>query len=261
MAFFEVRDLSVGYDRPVLKSIGFSTEKGQMIGILGRNGCGKTTLLRGIAGGARRFGGKLLLEGRDCTLSNTRQQALWLSYLPQQTDLPEGILAREVMAMGRYPHGGLFREADGDTTALVEKAARLLGISHLLDRDCAKLSQGQRQLALLARQLVQDTPVMLLDEPNAALDCDNSHTLFSVLKQLTRREQKLILLVLHDPDLALKWCDSLLLVGEGGLLDRLELSQCDPTGVQTALQRLYPGVVLRRDPYNGALRCYMNDKE
>ncbi len=261
MGFFEICDFSVGYDRPVLNSIGFSAEKGELIGILGRNGSGKTTLLRGIAGGARRFGGKLLLDGKDCTACTVRQRAKLLSYLPQKTDLPQGILVREVIAMGRYPHESPLRESSRQTWPMVAKAAQALGIAHLLETDCAKLSQGQCQLALLARQLVQDPGVMLLDEPNAALDCDNSHKLFSILKKLTRQQDKLILLVLHDPELALKWCDRLLLVGQGRLLADVCPSEAGADAVQQGLRCLYPNMTLQRDPYDGALRCYINDKE
>ncbi len=257
MAFFEAQGFSVGYDRPILKSIDFQAEKGQLIGILGRNGCGKTTLLRGLAGGARQFSGQILLAGHDWAALSVKQRAALLSFLPQQTHLPEGITARQVIAMGRYAHGGLFREPEGDGEVRISQAARRLAISDLLDRDCARLSQGQQQLVLLARQLVQDTPVMLLDEPSAALDLDNSATLFALLEELARQEGKLILLVLHDPDTALRWCHRLLLVGRGGLLADVEPGTAGVDRLQQAMEQLYPNVTLRRDPYDGALRCYM----
>ncbi len=259
MTFFEVQDLSVGYDRPTLRSIDFFAQSGQIIGILGRNGCGKTTLLRGIAGSTRCFSGRILQDGQDCTRMGTRQRAAVLSFLPQQTQVPEGILAGELIAMGRYPHGSLLGESRETVKAHVSRAARRLGIGHLLEQDCGKLSQGQRQLVLLARMLAQDTPILLLDEPNAALDYDNSHRLFVTLQKLAREEEKLILLILHEPELALKWCDKLLLLGEGQLQTVLEPQNHAPQTLEEGLRRLYPGVTLRRDPYDRSLRCYLTE--
>ncbi len=259
MAFFEVCDLSVGYDRPILRSIGFSAEKGQMIGILGRNGCGKTTLLRGIAGGVRRFSGRILVDGQDCTQLDVRRQARLLSFLPQRSEVADGILVREIIAMGRYPHDTFFREDRTLTQAYILRAADMLGIASLLNADCGKLSQGQRQMVMLARLLAQDTPVMLLDEPNTALDYDNTHLLFSALRTLAREKEKTVLLILHDPELALRWCDRILLLKDGGICSAVTPADDPPDTLRAALQKLYPRLELRCDPYDGAFRCYINE--
>ncbi len=260
---FEVRNLSVGYDTPLLTDISFSSESGQTVGILGRNGCGKTTLFRGISGSIRRFSGQILVNGTDCSALSLRRQAALLSLLPQTTEIMEGIFAREVIAMGRYPYGSIFREERGDVQACVHQAVQILGIEHLLEQDCGTLSQGQRQLVLLARLLVQDTPVMLLDEPNAALDCDNAHTMFTVLQQLVRKSQKTALMILHDPELALHWCDRVFLLKDGGICADLSPATAQPAEIQAALRQLYPRMSVRRDPFDGTLRCNINqtDKE
>ncbi len=255
-ALFEVRNLSVGYAAPLLSNVSFSAEAGQLIAILGRNGSGKTTLLRGIAGSIRRFSGQIFVSGRDCTHIKLRQLAGCISLLPQQTELMEGISARQLLEMGRYPYVGPFGGTSPEGKALIEQTAALLGITELLDRDCARLSQGQRQLVLLGKLLAQDTPVMLLDEPNAALDYDNNFTLFRILQDVVARQQKTALLVLHDPELALAHCQRILIVKDGRLLEDIVPAQADAAALQNALQQIYPQLILRKDPFDGHFRCY-----
>ncbi len=255
-ALLDVRRLSVGYETPLLQDISFSAAPGEIVGILGRNGCGKTTLLRGLSGSIRRFGGEIFIRGRDCTCLKPKQQARLLSLLPQQTELLEGITARQLIQMGRYPYGGFFQTATAEDETVLQEYAELLGIVPLLDQDCARLSTGQRQLTLLCRLLTQDTPVMLLDEPNAALDYDNSIALFRILQDVVKQKKKTALLVLHGPELALKNCHRLLLVKDGKLCRNLLPAQTGAEAVEEALQQIYPNVILRKDPYDGHFRCY-----
>ncbi len=258
---FEIRDLSVGYDSPLLQNISFSARPGELIAILGRNGCGKTTLLRGIAGGIRRFSGEIRVAGRDCAGMGPRRQAALISVLPQQTEILEGISACQLIEMGRYPHGGFLGEDRREREACILENARLLGIEHLLEADTARLSQGQRQLVLLCRLLVQDTPVLLLDEPNSALDYDNTYTMFRRLRQVVENKQKTALLVLHDPELALSQCHRLLIMKDGSLCADICPAAAGQAQVEQALRQIYPNVTLRKDPYDGHFHCYYQESE
>ncbi len=253
MALLEVKNITLGYDRPLLQDICLRAEEGEVVGILGRNGCGKTTLLRGIAGNGKRFAGEIWIRGRNCAAMTAKQQARLLSMLPQQTQLLPGISVRELLKMGRYPHQRLFRP--DVPAAAVEAAARQMGISHLLDADCSCLSQGQRQLALLARLLVQDTPVMLLDEPDTALDYDNTHTMYARIRRIVREKRKAALLVLHDPDLALRYCDRILIMKDGAIVKNVRCCADAQRELGEALQTLYPKLILQRDPQWGTFRC------
>jgi len=243
---FEVKNLSAGYEKPIVEQISFSAKSGEIIGILGRNGCGKTTLLRGITGTNRRFGGSVFVNGMDCTKLSVRRQASHISMLPQRTEILDGILAREVLEMGLYPRGNIFHDVRKKEQNRLLEIAERLGISELLDKDCGKLSQGQRQLVLLARVMVQDAQVLLLDEPDSALDFYNTHSLFSNLRAMIRKTDKTAVIVLHDPELALRWCDRLFILHKGQLAKEISC-HADIQELQNTFRILYPEIKLKNE--------------
>ncbi len=255
--FFDVCDLSVGYEKPIVHGISFSAEPGEMVGILGRNGLGKTTLLRGMMGSVKCFDGEVYVHGTPCMSLSAKKRAAYLSVLPQQTEIMGGILASEVIEMGRYPYGSLFHDIGKEEKQLILETAKTLGISELLESDCGKLSQGQRQLVLLARLFVQDTPVMLLDEPDASLDFYNTHILFSTLHGMVKQKQKAAVLVLHNPELALRWCDRLLVLKDGVISGEICTATASEQDVECALQMLYPEISVKYDENSGTFRCYL----
>lgn len=119
----EVRDLSAGYQRPVVQNISFSIRKGELAAVLGRNGCGKTTLLRGLTGGAKVMEGTVLLDGQDCAGWDPRRKARKVALLPQRARLLPGLLVGEVIAMGRYPWTGPLSGGDREERERVRAAA------------------------------------------------------------------------------------------------------------------------------------------
>ena len=256
---FEVKKLSTGYETPVVQEISFSVFPGEIVGLLGRNGEGKTTLLRGITGGTRVFSGEVWVQGESCAALSVRKQATRLSLLPQQTEVMEGILAKELIAMGLYPRRRLFsplRKADHEA---IRAAADKLGVADLLQADCGKLSQGQRKLILLTRLLVQDAPVLLLDEPDAALDFYNTHLFFSTLRRLVKDTGKAALAVLHHPELALRQCDRLLILKDGRLAGEIHPKTDDSETIEATLRLLYPSILVQKDEGLGQLHCYFRE--
>ena len=255
MAALEVEHLTVGYGAPVVKDASFSVEKGQVVGLLGRNGSGKTTLLRGLSGSARVSGGAVRVNGVSCLELKARPRAALMSLLAQRIELTEGLRAGEVIAMGRCAGGGIFSGPTPEDLDFCRRAAEELGISHLWERDCATLSEGQRQMVQLARVTAQDAAVLLLDEPNSALDYENSRLLFEQVQKLTRQRDKAALVVVHDPALALRWCDRLLRMENGTLTGTLEPVRAEEGEAQRFLTALYPGITVRRDKQNGIFYC------
>ena len=148
--------------------------------------------------------------------------------------------------MGRYPWTGPLSGGDREERERVRAAAAQFEVDHLLDRDCAQLSEGQRQLVQLARLAAQDAPILLLDEPNTALDFDNTALLFDRITQMVEGE-KCALMVLHDPALALDRCHRLLLLDGGRLVDDIIVAERREEELQAALRRLYPSIRVRRE--------------
>lgn len=250
-----ITNLTAGYGTPIVHEASFSLYPGEIVGLLGRNGSGKTTLLRGLTGAARVYTGQVLLCGQDGRLMTSRQRAKRLSLLSQRTEVLPGLRVREVIGMGRYAHSGPFGSLDQSGKKLVQQIACRFGIDALLDTDCAALSEGQRQLVHLARVMVQDAPVLLLDEPNSALDFENTHRLFFEVNQMIDEENRAALVVLHDPSLALRWCDRLFLMDNGRLSSDLSVRDTSEEDLQTFLRQLYPVLSVIRDEKSGVLFC------
>lgn len=254
-AMLEVEKLCAGYGTPIVKDISFAVESGELVGLLGRNGSGKTTLLRALTGSAKVTGGRVRLDGADWGRLSHRQRACRLALMPQRPQLLPGLRAREVLEMGRYPWTGPLRPAGEEGKRRVAQAARQLGLEHLLDTDCAALSEGQRQMVHLGRAVVQDAPVLLLDEPNSALDFYNTQLLFQTVGELIRTQHKAGLVVLHDPALALTWCRRLLLLRGGELVGEVCPAQAGEGEVQAVLRRIYPEICVKQDKDSGAYWC------
>lgn len=253
----QVHNLSAGYRNPIVSDISFSVSGGEMVGILGRNGQGKTTLLKGISGDVKLFSGEVLIEGKDCTHMSIKNRAKYLSLLPQKTYITEGITAEEILEMGCYSRHSIFGAPSCEQRRKMELAAKKLGIENLLKSDCSKLSVGQQQMVLLGRMIVQDTKVLLLDEPNAALDYYNTQMLFQTLSTLVREHKKAGVLVLHDPETALRWCDRLLILDKGKLIDEFSICSADEKSIENALQKIYPKIKVQKNPVSGGYFCYL----
>lgn len=213
--WFQAEELYAGYGKGrVLKGVSFSVEKGTLTGLLGGNGCGKTTLVRTVCQQIPHEGscrlGKLRLE--ECS---TREIARHISYIPQRSGIGISLPVLEVLLMGLNPWLGLLERP---SRMQREKACRALGqvgMEEYKDRDFQTLSEGQKQLVLLARTILEDTEMLMLDEPDSALDFPNRYRILTILKEMTAGQERAGLLCLHDPVLALEFCDQLLLMKEG----------------------------------------------
>lgn len=178
----EVRDLSVSYDGvPVLRSASFACGPGEIVGVIGPNGAGKSTLVKAIIGLIRRDTGEVRVDGEP--IDRVRRK---IAYLPQRSEIDWDYpaLVHEVVTMGRYPHLGWLRRPKASDRALAIAAIERVGLSQLADRQIGELSGGQQQRVFLARALVQEARLLLLDEPFAGVD--------ALTEQLLWREMKIL---------------------------------------------------------------------
>ncbi len=212
----EIKDFSAGYPgNPVLEHISLSIPAGAVTVIVGPNGCGKSTLLKALAG-ILPASGSVSLEGQALLTLTGRERAKKVAFLPQNRKVPE-ITVKNLVLHGRFPYLSYPRRYRQEDLRIAEAAMEKMGIIHLAQRSLTTLSGGQRQKVYIAMALAQDTPVVLLDEPNAFLDIAHQLQLMEQAKALAG-EGKTVVLVLHDLSLALEYADSLAVLSDGKLL-------------------------------------------
>lgn len=220
MAVLEASDIRCGYGRKhpveVVHGASFALDAGEFVCILGANGCGKTTTLKSLMGLLPLQGGQVLVEGRSLGDMDARARARCFAYIPQAHTPPFPFRVADVVMMGRTPYVSSYARQTAYDKAVACKAMELLGITELADRTYTELSGGQQQLVLIARALAQQTSILVMDEPTAALDFGNQQLVLSRMRMLSQMG-KTVIMVTHDPDHAL-FCASRVIVMDDGLV-------------------------------------------
>ena len=212
----EIRNFSAGYEgKQVLQDISLTIPEGAVTVIVGPNGCGKSTLLKALAG-ILPATGSAALDGRELRDLDRRELAKVVAFLPQNRPTPE-ITAQNLVLHGRFPYLSYPRRYRKEDYRAAEAALERMGVKDLSDRMVPTLSGGQRQKVYIAMALAQDTPVVLMDEPNTFLDIAHQLQLMDQAKALAG-EGKAVVLVLHDLPLALTVADSLAVLSQGRCL-------------------------------------------
>jgi iron complex transport system ATP-binding protein len=191
--------LTLAYDRvEVARNLSVTIPTGRITCIVGANACGKSTLLRALARLLKPKSGTVLLDGESIHRLPTKVVATRLGILPQSPIAPEGITVADLVARGRYPHQKWFRQWTRADEAVITDAMEATGTIDIATRPVDELSGGQRQRVWIAMALAQGTDLMLLDEPTTFLDLAHQVEVLDLLVDLNRREQRTIVLVLHD---------------------------------------------------------------
>lgn len=212
----ELQHLTVGYgERAVLSDINLSLPAGQMVCLLGSNGVGKSTLLRTLAGFLPPLSGKVMLQGRDlASLSLSERSRAVSVVLTERVGVPY-MRVEDLVGMGRSPYTGFFGTLRDEDKAIIDEAMEMVGITDLAGRAIDTLSDGERQKAMLAKALAQQTPIILLDEPTAFLDFHAKASTLRLMLKLAHEANKTILLSTHDVGMALRLSDALWIVQDG----------------------------------------------
>ena len=214
----EVKHLNFSYgDRQVLYDISFSAHKGELLSILGPNGVGKSTLFRCVLGLLSGYTGQVLVDGMDSRTFSVREAARHIAYIPQSSHSVFHYSVFDIVLMGRTSALSTFctpRKKDADKCYW---ALEKIGISHLADRCFHRLSGGEQQLVLIARALVQDAPILMLDEPTANLDFGNQLLVLEQARSLAR-EGYTVIQTTHNPEQSYLFSDRILTMQNGRVL-------------------------------------------
>lgn len=218
-AALAARALTVGYrDNVVLDALDLQIARGRITALCGPNGCGKSTLLRTLAGLQPMRSGQVEVNGAPLASLRRRALARTLTMLAQFNQIPAGLTVRELVAYGRYAHGGWLRGLTRADHAAIDEALHASGLATDASRDVAALSGGERQRAWIAMALAQQAPIVLLDEPTTYLDIHHQLDILRELRRLNRERGLTIVWVLHDLNQAAAFSDDIVLMRAGRIV-------------------------------------------
>lgn len=215
-AFFEVRELAVHIgSTAILHNISLAFNEGQVTALLGHNGSGKSTLLKTLARQIPACAGEVRLKGKTAKSLGARAFARIVGYLPQHPPGTDGLTVRELVALGRYPWRGPLGRYSEEDQLLIDQAIADTDLKPFQHRSVDTLSGGERQRAWIAMLLAQQTRCLLLDEPISALDVKHQVETLRLVQRLASQRELTVIVVLHDVDLASRFCDRLVALKAG----------------------------------------------
>jgi len=203
---------------PVVRGVDLQLREGDFLGLIGPNGCGKSTLIRAATGGLPLDSGAVWLEGRDLGSCPRREVARRLGVVPQGAACAAGFTVREIVAMGRHPHLGRFGRPGREDERRVDEALDQTGTLHLAERQVSELSGGERQRVVVARGLAQTPRLLLLDEPTNHLDINHQVEIFDLLLRLNQEQGLTLLCATHELNLAAGYCGRIALMDQGRII-------------------------------------------
>lgn len=216
----ELLNLSVGYEQhggaplEILKNLNMSAAPGEMVALIGSNGIGKSTLLRTLAGFQPWFEGDIKMGGRGLHELGLKERAQIISFVSTESINIPNMTVYDLVAYGRFPYTNWIGSLAVPDKRIIDSAIDMVGIKNLAGRPLLHVSDGERQRAMIARALAQDTPVIILDEPTAYLDVSNKYEIFHLLQIMAAESDKTIILSTHDLNIAIREADKLWIITE-----------------------------------------------
>ena len=242
--FFKAEHISAGYDKKVvIKDVSFSLKPHTLTALIGANGSGKSTLMKSIVSQLRHEG-RCVLQGGCLEEMSAKALAKKISYIPQRSGISISLPVLDVVLMGFNPMLKLMQRPTKEQKSRAKNALAAIGLGGYEDVDYLTLSEGQKQLVFLARTLIEDTQLLLLDEPDSALDLQNRYQIMGLLKDMVQEQERAGLLCLHDPVLALRYCEQLVLMKDGCCIEVLYPMEDSLEKMEAALKKIYGNVSL-----------------
>lgn len=216
MSVIHANSLTLSYGKkPVFSNLDLMIPKGKITVFIGSNGCGKSTLLRSLARLLKPQEGSIILDGSDIAKLSSKEVARRLAILPQGPIAPEGLTVHQLVKQGRYPYQSFLQQWSLEDEKMVKNALEVTHMDEFANRSVDSLSGGQRQRAWIAMTLAQNTPTILLDEPTTYLDMTHQIDILDLLYDLNEQENRTIVMVLHDINLACRYAHHIVAVKEG----------------------------------------------
>lgn len=216
-----VENLLLGYTNKknmrneVFSPFSLTAERSQLIALAGRNGVGKSTFLRTIAGLQKPVSGKIYVNGKPAKTLSRSEYAGCMSFVSTETVHVMHLKVFDLVALGRYTYTNLLGNLSSADEQIIFESLKMVGMINFAWRNVSELSDGERQRVLIARALVQDTPIMLFDEPTAFLDIPNKYEIILLLGKLALEKSKTIIFSTHDINIALQIADKIWLMTDG----------------------------------------------
>ena len=211
----QIKNLSVGYTKPICDNINAVVKKGELVGLAGKNGSGKSTLIKSLLGLLPVFSGEIHLNQEEISNWNSTKRAQEIAVVFSRLNQVPQISVQELVALGRLPYRNWLTKLSPEEINLIQNSLNLVGISHLENRFANELSDGQLQMVMIARALVQETKLIVMDEPTSHLDIENQFKIFELIDKLSRDTGKTFIVASHQIELLLQNATQLWWVDEG----------------------------------------------
>jgi iron complex transport system ATP-binding protein len=213
VSLLDIDSLSYKYDEKiVLDQITLGIKGGEILGILGPNGCGKTTLLKNLNKNLKPHGGCVLIDGTDIDGISKKEIAQSIAAVPQSNEIRFAFTVREVVTMGRMPFQESFRGETREDMEIINKAIEQTGLTEFADRYINTLSGGERQRAIIARAITQTPKIILMDEPTLHLDINMQFEVLDLIQKLSKENDLAVVIVSHDLPMVTRYCDRIVLI-------------------------------------------------
>ncbi|MBP5395259.1 MAG: ABC transporter ATP-binding protein [Candidatus Methanomethylophilaceae archaeon] len=209
----EVRELKYSYNTyAVLDGVDLEIKEGEILGILGPNGCGKTTLLKNLNKNLSPAGGCVMLDGTDLETIAKRDIAKTVAVVPQTNEIRFSFTVREIVSMGRMPFQSMMGGESREDAAIIDDAIEKVGLTHLADRHINTMSGGERQRVMIARALAQTPKILLMDEPTLHLDINTQLEALDLVYELSKKSNLTVAIVSHDLPMVARYCDRIAMI-------------------------------------------------
>ena len=216
----KIEKVSLSYDkRVVLEDISLNLKEKSFIGIIGKNGTGKSTLLKAMTGLLKPVKGNIFIDNEDVYRMKKNILAKKISFMPQTMQFDFSFNVKDFIMFGRFPYINMFKLASQDDFKIVEDVMNFTETIEFAQRNLNELSGGEKQKVLLAQTLVQQTDIVALDEPTSHLDMGSQATIFKLLKMLNEKYNKTIITTVHDLNLAGEFCSDIVLLDNKKVLN------------------------------------------